>query len=168
VIRQATTADAEALAEIYNHYIRNTVITFEEEAVTASEMQRRIEKVCASGYTWLIAQEHENIIGYAYSTKWHERAAYRHTVEVSVYLAPGVVARGWGTKLYEALFSELRKISIHTAIGGIALPNPASVAIHEKFGMEKVAHFKQVGYKFGQWIDVGYWQVQLTASLQND
>jgi phosphinothricin acetyltransferase len=73
------------------------------------------------------------------------------------------VGKGFGTKLYDELFSRLRKKKLHVAIGGIALPNPSSIKLHEKFGMEKVAHYKEVGYKFGEWVDVGYWQVQLDA-----
>lgn len=161
MIREATREDAAALADIYNHYILNTVITFEEVALTADEFAKRIEKVQSAGHPWLVAQDGECVVGYAYAAKWHERAAYRHTVEVSVYLAHDCGGLGWGTRLYDTLFAALRETSVHIAIGGIALPNAASVAIHEKFGMEQVAHFHQVGRKFDQWIDVGYWQVQL-------
>lgn len=161
MIREATKDDADAIAAIYNHYIRNTTITFEEDEVTSKDIIERISNVQASGFSWLVAEEDNNIVGYAYSTEWRERVAYRNTVEVSVYISHRIQSRGWGTKLYEALFSKLREKSVHVAIGGITLPNPASVAIHEKFGMEKVAHFKQVGYKFGEWLDVGYWQLQL-------
>jgi phosphinothricin acetyltransferase len=163
MIRVVTVDDVAALAEIYNHYIENTVITFEEEPVDANDMARRIEKVQRGGHSWLVALENGSVIGYAYAAQWHERAAYRHTAEVTVYLAANAFARGWGTKLYEALFADLRRKSIHVAIGGIALPNPASIALHEKFGMEKVAHFREVGFKFGAWIDVGYWRIQLSA-----
>jgi phosphinothricin acetyltransferase len=161
MIREATEEDAEAVTKIYNYYIQNTVITFEEDHLNPSDFIERIRKVQKSGFSWLVAEVGGEIIGYAYSSKWNDRTAYRHTAEVSVYLAHHVRYEGWGTKLYEALFASLREKSIHIAIGGITLPNPASVAIHEKFGMEKVAHFKQVGYKFGSWLDVGYWQVQL-------
>jgi len=161
MIRDATSSDAAALAAIYNHYILHSVITFEEAALGVDEMAKRVDKVQSAGHAWLVAEENARIVGYAYAAKWHERAAYRHTVEVSVYLAEDARSRGWGTRLYEALFATLRERSVHVAIGGIALPNAASVAIHEKFGMQKVAHFHQVGYKFGQWIDVGYWQVLL-------
>jgi L-amino acid N-acyltransferase YncA len=161
MIREATRDDAAALADIYNHYILNTVVTFEEVALTADEFAKRIDKVQSAGYSWLVAQDGERVVGYAYAAKWHERAAYRHTVEVSVYLAHDCAGMGWGTRLYGNLFAALRETSVHVAIGGIALPNAASVAIHEKFGMEQVAHFRQVGRKFGQWIDVGYWQVRL-------
>ncbi|MFC6521833.1 GNAT family N-acetyltransferase [Undibacterium arcticum] len=84
------------------------------------------------------------------------------SVEVSVYLDAAVARRGFGTRLYQALFSTLRERGVHVAMGGIAQPNPASVALHEKFGMQKVAHFKEVGFKFDQWLDVGYWQIVLS------
>ena len=163
MIREAKESDAAALAEIYNFYIQNTVITFEEDDLDADEFIKRIRKVQSAGYSWLVAEEDGQVIGYAYSSKWNERSAYKNTAEVSIYLSEKAKSQGWGTKLYTELFSSLRKKSIHVVIGGITLPNPASVALHEKFGMEKVAHFKQVGYKFGQWLDVGYWQVQLNV-----
>jgi L-amino acid N-acyltransferase YncA len=161
MIRQATDDDVQAIAEIYNHYIQNTAVTFEEAPVTGSIVRDRIERNRAAGGLWLVAQENENVVGYAYSAPWNERAAYRRTVEISVYLAGNILSRGWGTQLYNALFARLRERDVHTVIGGIALPNPASIAIHEKFGMKKVAHLEEVGYKFGEWIDVGYWQVHL-------
>jgi len=164
MIREAKDSDAAALAEIYNFYIRNTVITFEEDDLDSDEFIKRIQKVQTSGHSWLITEEAGQVIGYAYSPKWNERSAYRNTAEVSIYLSDTAKSKGWGTKLYTELFNHLRKKSIHIVIGGIALPNTTSVALHEKFGMEKVAHFKRVGYKFGQWLDVGYWQVQLTAA----
>lgn len=163
MIREATDNDAEAITAIYNYYIQNTVITFEEDSLNPSDFIERIRKVQESGYSWLVAEENGKIIGYAYSSKWNDRTAYINTAEVSIYLSHLIKSRGWGTKLYDVLFSSLRQKSIHIVIGGITLPNPASVAIHEKFGMEKVAHFKEVGYKFGEWLDVGYWQVQLNA-----
>lgn len=163
MIRDALETDSTEIAEIYNHYIQNTVITFEERSVDAAEIAARIRKVQSTGYAWLVALNNGRVIGYAYSSKWNERAAYKNTAEVSIYLAHGATKSGWGTKLYGELFSRLRNDSMHIAIGGITMPNPGSVALHEKFGMEKVAHFKQVGYKFDQWLDVSYWQVQLNT-----
>lgn len=163
MIREATDRDAQAITEIYNYYIRNTVISFEEEELTSSEMAARIHKIQLAGYSWLVLEVDGVVIGYAYSSRFHERAAYRHTAEVSIYLSHNEQTRGWGSKLYKQLFSTLQQKSIHIAIGCIALPNPESIALHEKFGMQKVAHFKRVGYKFDQWLDVGYWQVQLSA-----
>lgn len=160
-IRPATVADAGAIARIYNHYVANTVITFEELAVTAEEMAERIAETDAISLPWLVLEEDGRIVGYAYASKWKTRSAYRFSVEVTVYLEPDASGRGLGTQLFAALFAELRAKGVHVAIGGIALPNPASVALHEKFGMRKVAHFEQVGFKFGEWIDVGYWQARL-------
>ena len=165
MIRLATEADAAEIADIYNYYIRNSTATFEENEVTPEDIVSRVQEVIGSGFPWLVAQGSEKgsekVIGYAYANRWNPRAAYRHTAEVTIYLLPEDTSTGSGTKLYEALFSRLREKSIHVAIGGITLPNPASVAIHEKFGMKKVAHFEDVGYKFGEWLDVGYWQVTL-------
>jgi phosphinothricin acetyltransferase len=158
VIRSAHPSDAEAIVGIYNHYVTNTTITFEEQPVSAEEMQRRIDVIQAAGLPWLVLEEAEQLLGYAYASKWKERSAYRYSVEISVYLKHGIQARGLGSRLYEALFSALAARGVHAAMGGIVLPNDASVRLHEKFGMKQVAHFEQVGYKFGQWLDVGYWQ----------
>ncbi len=161
MIRAATTSDAQAIADIYNYYIQNTVITFEEQAVSSNDILERMAKVTGAGLPWLVAKDGDAVIGYAYATKWNVRSAYRHTVETSVYLAHGSLGKGRGTRLYQALFDILRQSPIHIVIGGITLPNPASVSLHEKFGMTKVAHFKEVGHKFDQWLDVGYWQMEL-------
>jgi len=117
--------------------------------------------VQGAGLPWLVAVEEGAVVGYAYATKWKERSAYRFSVEVSVYLSNQSHGRGLGAKLYETLFSTLKEGGIHAVMGGITLPNLASVALHEKMGMKKVAHFEKVGFKFDQWHDVGYWQLSL-------
>jgi len=157
-IRIATASDADRIAEIYNHYVVNTVVTFEEEPVAGDEMRRRMDEVFASSLPWLVAESGGRTAGYAYATKWKARSAYRFSVETTVYLADGLGKRGLGSRLYDELFRRLKEQGIHAAIGGIALPNDASVALHEKFGMRKVAHFEEVGFKFGTWVDVGYWE----------
>lgn len=163
MIRSVLDKDAKAITDIYNYYIAESAITFEEQTIDADEMLLRIAKIRAANLPWLVAEsESGEIIGYAYATKWRERFAYRFSVEVTVYLSPESFGCGMGTKLYQALFSELKDLSIHTVIAGITLPNPASIALHEKFGMQQVAHFKAVGFKFDQWLDTGYWQVQLS------
>ncbi len=159
MIRGAEATDADAIASIYNYYIAHTIITFEEERVSPDNMLDRIKKVERADLPWLVAENEGKVIGYAYGSQWSERSAYRYTAEVSVYIAHDSLGGGWGTRLYEALFDELRRLSIRVVIGGVALPNAASEALHEKFGMRKVAHFERVGFKHGQWIDVGYWQV---------
>ena len=161
MVRKAEKTDAQAIADIYNYYIENTVTTFEEEIISVDDMVSRISLVQNYDYPWLVAEEDGRIIGFTYVTRWHKRSAYKSTVEISAYVSKESVSKGWGTKLYETLFSELQNHSIHIVVAGITLPNPASVALHEKFGMKKVAHFEEVGNKFEMWLDVGYWQLQL-------
>ena len=150
--------DAAAIAAIYNHYVRETVVTFEEEPVDSGEMATRIGQVADAGLPWLVAERAGVVVGFAYAAPWKERSAYRYSVECTVYLAPGLEGRGIGSALYSALFERLEQAGIHAVIAGIALPNERSVALHENFGMTKVAQFKEVGFKFGRWVDVGYWQ----------
>ncbi|MBY0243316.1 MAG: GNAT family N-acetyltransferase [Burkholderiaceae bacterium] len=160
-LRDAIAGDASTIAAIYNPYIIDTTISFEEVPVPDAEMARRIAEVQAAGLPWLVAEWDGVVIGYAYATQWRVRHAYRHSVESSVYLAPAAARRGVGSALYAALLARLQAGGYHLVIGGIALPNDASVALHQKMGYEKAAHFKQVGYKFGRWLDVGYWQKTL-------
>jgi len=161
MIRPVKRQDAQALADIYNHYVKNTVITFEEDCINNNEMIKRIEKITNLDLPWLVIEENDVLLGYAYATPWKARSAYRFSVEATVYLTPKEQGKGLGTELYQALISELKQKSIHSVLGGITLPNPASVALHEKLGMTKVAHFHQVGRKFDQWLDTGYWQLTL-------
>jgi phosphinothricin acetyltransferase len=163
MIRAATPADAGAITAIYNHYVANTTVTFEEKPISSEEMARRIDDVQAVSLPWLVAQRESQVVGFAYAAPWKVRSAYRFSVEITIYLATTNTRCGLGSMLYRGLFSILRARGVHAVIGGIALPNPASVALHEKFGLEKVAHFHQVGYKFDQWVDVGYWQILLGA-----
>ena len=156
MIRSATVNDAKVICDIYNHYVQNTIITFEENPVSIKEMQNRLKDGTKS-LPWLVSEEHENVIGFAYASKWKSRYAYRFSVESAIYLASHLIGRGIGSQLFDVLISDLRSRSLHSIISGIALPNPASIALHEKMGFEKVAHFKEVGWKFDQWIDVGYW-----------
>lgn len=166
MIRAATGADAPALCTIYNHYIENTVISFEEIALGSDAMAARVEQVQSVGLPWLVAEDDSGrLFGYAYASTWKARAAYRHSVEITVYLDPQATAQGIGSALYHALFAALPKRGVHAAVACIALPNEHSVALHEKFGMRKVAHFNEVGYKFGRWLDVGYWQITLPTSV---
>lgn len=157
-IREATEADAPAIAALYNPYVAETTITFEEVPVSAQQMAARVGEVQQAGLPWLVLEEGGALRGYAYATRWKPRSAYRFSVESSVYLAMGHTGRGHGRRLYEALFEALRARGVHAVIGGIALPNPASVALHERMGMAPVAQFREVGFKFDRWIDVGYWE----------
>lgn len=157
-VRVAATEDAEAVAAIYNHFVLGTIVTFEEEPISPAEIARRMDDVRTASLPWLIAERAGVVVGYAYATPWRARRGYRHSTEVTVYVAPGEGGLGIGSLLYADLIAKLQEGGIHAAIGGIALPNDASVALHEKFGFKKVAHFEQVGVKFDRWIDVGYWQ----------
>ncbi|PKI15973.1 arsinothricin resistance N-acetyltransferase ArsN1 family B [Colwellia sp. 12G3] len=162
MIRVVQDNDAEAICDIYNHYITNTVITFEEQTITSADMLSRITNVLNAELPWLVVEDETgNVVGYAYAAKWRERFSYRFSVEVTVYLSPEHGKKGFGSQLYRALFDKLKALGIHSVIGGITLPNAASVALHEKLGMDKVAHFKEVGLKFDRWLDVGYWQATL-------
>jgi L-amino acid N-acyltransferase YncA len=160
MLRNVRIDDAPLICEIYNHYVRHTPITFEEIPVTAAETLSRIVKVTES-LPWLVSDEEGKLVGYSYATKWRERSAYRHSVEATVYMHPKFIGKGIGSELFGALLTELRTREIHCVMGGVALPNPASVGLLEKFGLHQVAHFREVGYKFGAWIDVGYWQLVL-------
>lgn len=157
-VRPAAFADAGSLARIYNHYVRDTIVTFEEESVPEGEMASRLRQVQEASLPWLVAESPGEIVGYACATRWKPRRGYRFSAEVTVYLDPGHGGRGIGSALYARLLPELQSRGVHAAMGGIALPNAASVALHEKFGFEKVALFREVGFKFGAWIDVGYWE----------
>jgi phosphinothricin acetyltransferase len=160
-IRPAEPADSEAIAQIYNHYIRETVVTFEEQQVTPANMEGRVQEITAASLPWLVAYAHAAVIGFAYAGKWKTRAAYRFAVESTIYVDQRHTGRGIGPKLYNELLTVLRAKSVHAVIGGIALPNIASVALHERLGFSKVAHFKEVGFKLGRWVDVAYWQLLL-------
>ena len=160
-VREAEAGDGKALAAIYNHYVADTIITFEESPVAADEMAQRVADTWDAGLPWLLATQGERVAGYAYASKWKGRCAYRYATEITVYLDRHSQGKGIGTLLYRQLFEALRNRGMHTVIAGIALPNDASIALHEKMGLEKVAHFKEVGRKFDRWIDVGYWQATL-------
>ena len=160
MLRPVHPDDAPAICAIYNHYVLDTPITFEEIPVAPEEMRQRILDV-AGTLPWLVFEEDSQLIAYAYAGPWRPRSAYRFTVEATVYLDPASVGKGVGSALLDALLAELRMREVHSVIGGIALPNEASVALFEKFGFRQVAHFREVGRKFDRWIDVGNWQLLL-------
>jgi phosphinothricin acetyltransferase len=158
MIRPVQPKDAQAIAAIYRHYVLNTTVSFEEVPPDAEEMARRLQAVQANGLPWLVAELDGEVVGYAYATKWKERSAYRFSVETSVYLDQAARGKGLGSALYGKLVELLQASGVHALIGGIAQPNEASVRLHEKFGFEQVAMFRQAGRKFDNWVDVGYWQ----------
>ena len=158
-IRPAVPGDAGVLARIYNHYILETIITFETSEIETTDMADRIRAAGAAKLPWIVAEEEGTVVGYAYASQWKERRAYRFSVESTIYLEPRARGRAIGRQLYGALLDDIRNCGMHVVIGGIALPNSASIGLHEALGFRKIGHFEQVGYKFDHWIDVGYWQL---------
>lgn len=157
IIRKAESKDASQVADVYNYYVQQTHHTFETEPLGEEEMQKRIEDT-TEDYPFLVAEEDGEIVGYAYATQFKLRQAYEYAAEVSIYVRNAAKQKGIGSQLYTQLFDELQETDTHAVVAGISLPNDASVRFHERLGFEKVAHFKEVGYKLGRWIDVGYWE----------
>jgi L-amino acid N-acyltransferase YncA len=157
-LRKAELPDAAQIAEIYNYYIKNTHHTFETEPLSVEEMQKRIGEI-SGNYPYLVFEEDGEILGYAYAAPFKLRQAYAYSAEASIYVKNDAKQKKIGTQLYVRLFDELAETDVHAIFAGIALPNDASVIFHERLGFEKVAHFKEVGYKLGRWIDVGYWEL---------
>lgn len=160
MVRNATIDDVNQITDIYNYYILNTTVTFEKTPVSNDIIEERIAQIQVK-YPWLVLENEGQIQGFAYATEWKPRGAYRHSVESTVYLRNGESGRGYGSELYSELINLLKNLKVHTVIGGISQPNEDSIALHEKFGYKKVAHFKEVGHKFDQWVDVAYWQLIL-------
>jgi len=160
-LRFVAPADAAQIAAIYLPFCLETAISFEAEAPDEATMRERIYAV-ADRYPWLVAvSEKSEILGYAYATKHRERAAYRWSVDFTVYLAPSAKGRGIGTELYNALVAICRLLGYHRAFAGIALPNDPSVRLHEKVGFRPIGVYHRVGYKLGKWHDVGWWGLNL-------
>ncbi|HET8951047.1 MAG TPA: arsinothricin resistance N-acetyltransferase ArsN1 family B, partial [Solirubrobacteraceae bacterium] len=153
-------ADAAACAAIYAPNVTAGVASFEEEPPDAAEMQRRIEETSAR-YPWLVAERDGAVAGYAYGTVHRTRRAYRWVVEVTVYVDQARRRSGVGRGLYEVLLPLLARQRLQVAVAGITLPNDASVALHEAVGFQPVGIYRDFGFKFGAWHDVGWWQARL-------
>jgi phosphinothricin acetyltransferase len=164
-IRLATVDDAAGIARVYNHAIEHTIASFWTEPRPPEEIAAQVER--AGSHPWVVADD-GSIAGVAWSKPWNPRQAYDRTVEVSVYVDPGRHGRGVGRALYEDLFRRLAELGYRHVIGGIALPNPGSVALHEAMVMRHVGTFERVGVKFGREIDVGYWQGDLSSNDSNN
>ncbi len=160
LIRLATVADAGAIADIYGPIVRDTMISFEESPPTETEIAKRIEDTLSFA-PWLVCEINGTVVGYAYARRFKERAAYRWAVELSTYLAEGFRGKRVGRALVASLLAALKVQGFVQAFGIIALPNPASVRMFESFGATHIGRQKNVGYKAGQWVDVGYWQLEL-------
>lgn len=157
MIRSVKISDAKDIVNIYNYYVLNTNITFEEEELTIKDMEDRIiEKT--KNHPWIVYEEDNKVIGYAHLSQWHNKSAYKFSNESSIYLDINSRGKKIGIKLYEELLRLAKEYNIHTIVAGITIPNDASIGIHERLGFEKIAEFKEIGFKNNQWLDVGYWQ----------
>lgn len=161
IIRPASAADAGDIAAIYRPYVTNTVTSFEQDPPDGDEIVRRM--LLSPRLPWLVADVGDEITGYAYAAPHRSRAAYRWSVDCSVYLAADFQRAGWGGRLYTALFAELRDLGYATVFAGITQPNPASVGLHERLGFQPVGTYRRVGFKYGRWHDVSWWQLPLTT-----
>lgn len=159
-LRLAATEDGADIAEIYRPIVASTPISFEVEPPDEQEMQRRIEKTLPT-YPWLVYENQSRVVGYAYASQHRERAAYRWSVDTSVYVHSDFRRSGIGRGLYVSLFRILAAQGYFNAYAGITLPNPSSVALHESVGFQAVGVYRKVGYKLGVWHDVGWWQLAL-------
>lgn len=158
-VRPATPADAAAIAAIYGAHVSDGYASFETEAPSVAEIARRM--AAAPRLPWLVAEQDAAVIGFAYAARHRERAAYRWSADVSVYLAAPATGRGVGRALYDALLPEVAALGYVSVFAGIALPNAASVRLHESVGFTPVGVYRDVGFKHGQWRDVGWWQRRL-------
>ncbi len=159
-IRLATERDAPAIAGIYAPYCSSSVISFEEAAPDPDEMARRIRSIGATR-PWIVLEDAEVLVGYAYASPHHERAAYRWSVSTAIYVGGAHHRRGAGRALYTTLFALLRDLGYYTATAGITLPNAASVGLHEAFGFTRVGVYRDIGHKMGGWHDVAWYQTAL-------
>ncbi len=161
MIRPFHIKDTEELLDIYNYYVLNTIVTFDITPLTLNTFKEKLTKI-NKDFPFLIFEENNEILGYAYGSKWRPKPAYNKTVETTVYVKNGFGGKQIGSKLYNDLLTILKSQNYHIALGGLTLPNEASVKLHEKFGFQQVSHFKEVGRKFDTWLDVGFWQLKLT------
>jgi phosphinothricin acetyltransferase len=164
VIRLALQSDASGIAAIYRPYVETTRVSFEEQAPDACEIARRMDSPL---HPWLVAEVDGDLVGYASSSPYHRRRAYRWTVETSVYLSARAQGRGMGKILLSGLIEILMRQGYVTAIGAIALPNPASISLHQRLGFASAGIYREVGFKLGEWTDVSLWQRDLAPRREN-
>jgi phosphinothricin acetyltransferase len=161
LVRLAGATDAAAIAAIYRPYVEESRISFEEEAPDADEIERRLQGDTPGSHPWLVAEEDDGVLGFASSSPFRSRRAYRWVVETGVYLKPAAAGRGIGRALLSRMIELLERQGYVSAVGAIALPNAASVALHEALGFVHTGTYRAVGFKLGEWIDVGLWQRDL-------
>ncbi|MGE5943295.1 MAG: N-acetyltransferase family protein [Flavobacteriales bacterium] len=160
MIRDVNIHDAKQIVNIYNYYVLNSVVTFDKNPFSEKDFIERIETI-SSQYPFIVFEEDAHILGYAYANMFRQKPAYKNTVETTIYLKNDEQGRRIGTELYTELLKKIKEQNYHAVIGGLTLPNEASVRLHEKLGFKQVAHFKEVGFKFNRWLDVGFWELIL-------
>jgi L-amino acid N-acyltransferase YncA len=158
-VRPATCDDAGPFSAIYASMVLDTAVSFEDTPPGAAELERRMS--ARPRLPWLVAESNEGVVGYAYAVRHRERAAYRWCADSSVYVDPAHHGRGVGRLLYARLVAEVRDLGYVNLFAGIALPNDASVGLHEAAGFTPVGVYRDVGFKHGSWRDVGWWQLSL-------
>ena len=159
MIREVCVRDAQEIVDIYNYYIENTNITFEESILSAEDMKQRIEEKLEHNNPWIVYEENGKVIGYAYLGTWRDRSAYRFSKESSVYVKEDMKGNGIGTLLYKELIKLAKERGIHAIIASITCPNELSFKLHEKLGFEKMAEYKVVGYKNDTLLDVAFYEL---------
>ncbi|MBQ8798325.1 MAG: N-acetyltransferase [Lachnospiraceae bacterium] len=164
-IRFATVKDAAAILEIYGEYIRNTAVTFEIEVPTLSAFEERMERIM-SQFPWLVCEIDGEIAGYAYASKHGERAAYRWSADLSVYIHEKFHRNHIASELYDEVIALLRKLGYYTVYAGVSTPNPKSEAFHGAYGFQCLGEFKNVGYKLGEWHGVAWYELPIAEYVK--
>lgn len=159
-IRPVHINDTQALLDIYNYYVLNSTVNFDIEPILFEAFLDKINLI-KKDYPFIVYEENNEILGYAYGSKFRPRPAYNNTVESTVYVKYTAHGKQIGSKLYAELIQLLKETSLHTVLGVLTIPNPASVKLHEKFGFTQVANLKEVGFKFDEWQNIGIWQLKL-------
>jgi phosphinothricin acetyltransferase len=160
-VRSGEERDLERINEIYNHYVRETPITFDLDEITMEQRREWFTHYSTAGRYRLLVASEDSVLGYATSSPLFVRRAYETSAMLSVFCAPEATGRGVGSKLYSRIFDELKGEDLHRVYGGITVPNPASFALHERFGFKQVAHFTEQGRKFGRYWDVAWFEKDL-------
>ena len=160
MIRPVHINDAQELLEMYNYYVINTTVNFDIEPLSLKTFTDKLNIITAD-YPFIVLEENNEILGYAYGSRFRPRAAYNYVAESTVYVKHTAHGKQIGSKLYTELIRLLKETDLHTVLGVLTIPNEASIKLHEKFGFEQVANLKEVGLKFGEWQNVGIWQLNL-------
>ncbi|GAA4267960.1 GNAT family N-acetyltransferase [Hyunsoonleella aestuarii] len=160
MIRSFHKNDLKELLEIYNYYVVNTSVTFDIEPLSIETFSDKVNRI-KTDYPFLVYLENNEILGFAYGSRFRPKPAYDFVVESTVYVGHNAHGKQIGTKLYAELLQQLKQTKLHTVLGVLTIPNDASIKLHEKFGFKQVANLEEVGFKFGKWHNVGIWQLKL-------